>query len=269
MLKMLAGVLVASIMEVGEVIDDVNAVAFIASDTAQVTAYLDEINNRATPVIFVDRLYLDDADNYVYKQPDELANALASSRHFGRLVLAFDEPLLRMRRTGQDVVAGKHIMDAIRDDFPGAEFLVVYSHQELYDRYVANNGILDIWYNADHIGYNCYGKYYACGPHNIPQLTFLQLLYADIKRNGSNAGMFIVPGAFTGLPDMQDEAMIIDSLHWHVHVATYNRDIVSGFGVFAWGDADTGVIGARNSPGLSAAVKTATGILINEPRINQ
>ena len=105
--NLLIGVLLTSVLQVGEVIDRVTALAFIPDNHAQLTEYLDEINNRATPVIVVNQFFQDESGQFVYStdRAAALMQALATSNHFTKTVFMFDEPLHNGILAGQDRLA--------------------------------------------------------------------------------------------------------------------------------------------------------------------
>lgn len=233
--SILTGWLVLNISSIDvALMNNSNAISFIPMNNTDVTEYLSEIDNRVTPVMVIDHLYVENG-KYVYKEPAALKQAISKSGQFGRMVFMFDEPLWRARRHGQNPEEVKLIMSQIRADFPGVEFATIYAYAELYNRYMENYGELDLWYGGEHIGFNCYGKFHGCGGGHVPeisQMTYLSLLYSDNLMNGGNAKIFMVPGAFKNEGAFSDNKVVIDQLHDYAQAANMNREYVSGFGLF-------------------------------------
>jgi len=272
--NILAGWLVMTLGSVDIAIENsATAVSFVPENNLEVTEYLDKIDNRVTPVIVIDHLYIENG-RYVYKEPSLLKSALSESKHFSRIVFMFDEPMWRARNNGQNPEEVKHIMSAIKADFPNVEFAVIYAYAELFDRYMENYGVLDLWYEADHVGFDCYGKFNGCGGGHvpeIPQMTYLSMLYADNTRNGGNAKMFLVPGAFLNGSSFSDENLVIKQLYDYAQAANMNRKYVSGFGLFTMDDvtlSNGGTSpdqsrGAINYPGILDAGNHVIDMIVN------
>lgn len=266
---LLAGILVTASWQIDEVIDYVNAVAFFATNTYEVTEYLDKIDNRAVPVVAIDHLYLDPSHKYVYKDPTELRNALANSRHFGKIVFMFDEPMWKARNSGQDKQEVLAIMQQIKADFPGVEFAHMESYAELFYQYNENGGQLTLLYEADHIGFNCYGEFKSCGGlgiPNLPQMTYINVVQNAINNANSSAKLFFVPGAFLSPWYMTDEQMVIEQLYDYAAAVNQNRENVSIVGFFTWGDINSDGSqsqGARNFPRIVEALQHCMDIILN------
>ena len=275
----LAGWLVTTLSSVSVALDNNStAISFLPQNNAQVTEYLTEINNRSVPVIVIDHLYLQNGQ-YVYRDPTALRDAISQSGQFGRLVFMFDEPLWRARRSGQDPEEVKLIMSQIRADFPQVEFATIYAYAELFNRFMENNGELNLWYEGEHVGFDCYGKFHSCGGAGIPeisQMTYLSVLYTDMQFNGSKAKMFLVPGAFMNEGAMSDQNIVIDQLHDYAQVANLNKDYVSGFGLFTMDDVNFGnggsspdiSQGAINFPQILEAGNHVIDMVVNSDQYN-
>lgn len=267
-MNMLIGVRITDIAQVNEVIDFSTAVAFKPSSLTELTEYLDEINNRLTPVIVITEYFLSDG-LYVNTNPQPLRDAILDSKHIGRIVFMFDEPLWRARRNGQDPDDVINIMRQIKANFYGVEFAHIEAYAELYKQYIENHGKLTLFLDADHIGFDCYGKFCSCGGDGIPeipQLTYLQEIYNAIQQSCSNAKIFLVPAAFSNKHFFDSDDDVIQQFNNYVSLIDGNiygnSKIISGIGAFIWGDmTENGVLfeGARNNPAIKNVVVESLG----------
>ena len=255
--NLLFGVLITAVSQVVEVVDKSSAIAFIPESTIQVTEYLNEIDNRAVPIIVVNDYYRDESGRFIYYPPDDLKEALAVSNHFGRIAFMFDEWLHHGTQAGQTRAEVIQVMRQIKADFPGVEMIHIEAFTDLYAQYMENYGRLELFYEADHIGFDCYGQFESCGGFGVPelpQMVYLITIFNQIAENQSNAKIFLVPGAFMGAGIGASESTMIDQLNDYALTYERNRQYISGFGVFIWGDME-GLTGARNVPAIKSTVE--------------
>jgi hypothetical protein len=224
---------------------------------------LNEIDNRAVPVIIINEFFRDSAGHFVYdaQSAAELKSALSASSHFSRISFMFDEWLWRASLVGQDSAEVLAVMADVKAEFPGVELIQIESFVNLYEQYMANYGQLDLFYDADMIGFDCYGPFDGCGGFGvpeIPQLTYLSIIYNQIQQNNSQAKIFLVPGAFTNPTAFTDEQVVIDQLHDYAWTYEQNKEYIGGMGIFTWGSLDDGTpsTGARELPAVKHAVET-------------
>lgn len=248
----LIGILITELSQIDEVMPFSNAVAFRPSDGAEMLSYLNKIDNRLTPVIIVDHFFIVDG-KYKHGHSRDLYNALEQSKHFGRIVFMFDEPMWRARKNEQAYKDVIKVMGEVKLNYLGVEVMHIEAYAELYQQYTENNGKLYLFYDADHIGFDCYGEYGSCGGLNVPELsqfTYLDEIYKAIKNHGSSAKLFLVPGAFTSPNYPESEFDVIKQLQSYMYFFENNFDKVSGLGAFLWGNTtlpEVTIIGARNN----------------------
>ncbi len=248
----LVGILITQISQVNEVTPFSNAVAFSPADDAELVQYLNKIDNRMVPVVMIDRFFMVN-QKYHTDYSHELYSALEQSNHFGRIVFMFDEPMWRATRNQQPHNEVIDAMSAAKSNYPSAEIMHIEAYAELYNQYVNNEKELTLFYDADHIGFDCYGKYGDCGGPKIPgigQFTYLNEINKAIEAKGSDAKLFLVPEAFTSPNFTEDQRAVIRQLRAYMMFFENNIDRVSGLGAFVWGDSafgDPTIIGARNN----------------------
>lgn len=236
-MNILIGALITLFTQVNDVVPYSNAVAFAPQDYEEITLYLDEIDNRLTPVIIIDHFYLDNGQ-YVYKDPAPIKKAITDSGHIGRLVFMFDEIGWKARQAGQTAGHALTLMAAIKQDFNGVEFAHIEAFAELYLQMTEDSGKLSMFFDADHIGFDCYGPFESCGGFGVPelpQITYLAEIYTQAQLAGSKAKIFLVPGAFQAVGFFDDNAAILGQLQAYNNLVTLYPDFVSGFGVFTCG----------------------------------
>jgi len=257
-MKILIGALITAVLQVGEVVEFSNSVAFIPQDHNEITLYLDEIDNRLTPVMVIDQFYLNDGQ-YIYKDPAPIKKAITDSGHIGRLVFMFDEIQWKGRLAGQDADEILLLMQRIKKDFYGVEFAHIEAFTELYFQMTSGDGKLSMFFDADHIGFDCYGEFTGCGGFGVPelpQIMYLAEIYNQAYAAGSKAKIFLVPGAFHAEGFFQNNAAILDQLQAYDNLITTYPDFVSGFGVFTWGSLeDAAITGARDIPEIKEATE--------------
>ena len=258
---MIVGVLITAIAQMGEVAPVSNSVAYLPNTLVEVTEFLNEADRfNLTPVIVIDKYYLDASSKYTHVTPGPLKQAIRDSNHIGKILFMYDEPGLRGRRNGQTMAEILPVFDLIKQDFHGVEFVHIESFAEMYWQKQENNGRLSLYMDADHIGFNCYGKFEKCGNPAIgvpelPQLNYLADIHSEIVFSNSTAKIFLVPGAFMGGNFFESEAEVIAQLDDYAMVASDYKDYVSGMGVFIWGDFHDGynqLTGARSLPLVKA-----------------
>lgn len=255
--SLLFGVLVTAVFQVAEVVDKSNAIAFIPEDHIHITQYLNEIDNRAVPVIVINEFYRDDSGRFVYVPPEWLKHALEESKHFGRIAFMWDEPLHHGVMSGQNRSEVIQVMRQVKADFPGVEMIHIEAFTDLYAQYMENYGYLELFYEADHIGFDCYGSFESCGGFGVPelpQMVYMTTIFNQIEVNKSDAKIFMVPGSFVDDGIGASESIMIDQLNSYALAYERNRQYVSGFGVFTWGDLGP-ITGARNIPPMKQAVE--------------
>lgn len=251
-MSFLFGVLITAVIQVAEVLPFSNAVSFMPENEAQVTEYLNEIDNRMVPVVVINHFYQDATGKFYYHNGASLKQSLSSSSHFGRIVFMWDEPLMHGRAASQDKTEVINIMKQVKDDFPGVEFAHIEAYRELYTQYIENNGQLTLFYDADHIGFDCYGPFGGCGDATTPeiaQMVYLENIYNTIQAAGSDAKIFLVPGAFVHQDNFPTTADAISQLQQYEAAWRGAKTYVSGMGIFTWGDI-AHITGARNNPEL-------------------
>lgn len=257
----LFGLLITAVSQVSEVVDISSAVAFMPTNHYQVTEYLDEIDNRVTPIVVINTMYQDQSGRFVYNDGLLLKQALAESKHFSRIIFMWDEPLHNGILAGQSRDEVLDIMSKVKLDFPGVEFAHIEAFTDLFYQYMTQQGNLKLFYEADHIGFDCYGNFDGCGGFGVPeihQMTYMNVIYHQIKKNKSNAKIFMVPGAFINDLYMTDEQQVIEQLYDYANAYQNNHPHVSGFGVFTWGDVVAPgdySIGARNLQNVKKSVE--------------
>jgi hypothetical protein len=248
----LIGVLITSITQVNDVVPFSSAVAFMPEDGAELVEYLDEIDNRLVPVIFIDDFFKVDG-KYVSGYSHDLYTSLEYSNHFGRIVFAFDEPMWNATKNGQDHDEVLKCMQDIKNNYPGVEMMHTEAYAELYNQYTQNNGKLKLFYDAEHIGFNCYGDFQNCGGSGVPglnQFIYLNEINKAIIANGSDAKLFLVPMSFTSTGNEADQHEVTKQLQSYYFFMQNNLDRVSGLGGFVWGDCefcDIDIKGAVNN----------------------
>ena len=253
----LIGVLITALAEVDQVSSFSTAVSFIPQDGAEVVQYLDAIDNRMVPIIFIDQ-FLTHEGSYVAGYSEDLAQALTSSSHYGRIVLAFDEPMLRASRAGQPHAQVLQIMGDVKRNYPGTEIMHIEAYSELYRQYVNNDGQLTLFYDAEHIGFDCYGQFGGCGGDDVPkvgQFLYLNEINKAIIEHGSEAKLFLVPGTFTHPEYTTHEAEVVMQLELYYYFMRANFNRISGLGGFTWGDLGQ-FIGAGNNPTIRYNIET-------------
>ena len=255
--SMIVGALITAISQMVEVAPYSNSVAYLPNDLVEVTQFLDEADKlNLTPVIVIDKYYLDVSNKYTYVDPSPLKQAIRDSNHIGRILFMYDEPGLRGRRNGQTMSEILPVFDLIKKDFHGVEFVHIESFAEMYWQKQENNGRLSLYMDAEHIGFNCYGKFEKCGNPaigvpEVHQLTYLADIHSEIVFSNSDSKIFLVPGAFMGGDFFESESEVTTQLDDYASVAVDYRDYVSGMGVFIWGDFHDGynqLSGARSLP---------------------
>lgn len=257
--NIIAGVLVTSLTQVAEVENHVNAIAFMPMDTAELTEYLDVMNNRFTPVIVINDFYRDEANMFVHNDPSILRNAISKSVHFGRVAFMFDEWLHHGTHSGQSRDEVLAIMKLIQKDFPGVEFVHIEAFTDIYNQMQSGQPLKLLW-SAQHIGFDCYGDFENCGGFGAsdrPIMDYLVDIYNGIIANQSKAKIFLVPGAFMNPLFFDDEVKVMQHLEEYTMTAIEYRDYISGFGVFTWGSfhqGGTDIIGARENTNIKAKV---------------
>jgi len=259
--NLLIGVLISAVAQVAEVENFSTAVSFIPENEIQVTEYLDEIDNRLVPVIVINKFFKDPAGRFSYRPTPQLKQALSDSAHFGRLVFMWDEIMLHGRRAGQEKAELLEVMQQVKLDYPGVEFAHIEAYAELYQQYMENYGKLTLFFDAEHIGFDCYGKFSGCGGGEVPeisQMIYLAVIYNAIKSENSNAKIFLVPGAFVHPDHYPTEMDTINQLQEYNYVLDNNKQHISGMGLFTWGDVNV-TIGARNNSYLSDYIEVMLG----------
>lgn len=236
----LIGVLITALAQVNDVVHFSSAVSFKPADAPELVEYLEEIDNRMVPVVIVDDFFMVDG-KYATGYSHQLYTALEYSNHFGRIVFLFDEPMWRASRAGQSHAEVLAIMEEVQRNYPGVEIMHIEAYAELYNQYAQNDGKLNLFFGADHIGFNCYGDFQNCGGSGVPglsQFTYLNEINKQIIENGSEANLFLVPMAFTGEDFTTNENEVIRQLHAYYFFMQNNLDSVSGLGGFVWGDCN-------------------------------
>lgn len=258
MSNFLFGVLISSVLQVAEVEPFSNAVSFMPEDHLQVTEYLNEIDNRMVPVIIINDFYRQADGKFYHTDSAPLKQALADSSHFGRIVFMWDEPLMHAYRSGQAKMSALAVMRQVKADFPGVEFAHIEAYSEIYRQFIEDYGNLTLFYDADHIGFDCYGKFSGCGGPDvpeIPQMIYLATIHNAIKNNNSSAKVFLVPGAFKHENHFPTEMDAINQLQEYYAVWANNKEHVSGMGLFTWGNIQH-IVGASNNGELSDYIQT-------------
>lgn len=256
----LVGILITELSQVDEVVPFSNAVAFRPTDGVELVSYLNEIDNKMTPVIIVDHFFIVDG-KYKNGVSRDLYDALEQSKHFGRTLFMFDEPMWRARKNDQSYREVINVMQDVKLNYLGIEIMHIEAYAELYQQYTENDGKLSLFYDADHLGFDCYGEYGSCGGLNVPehsQFIYLSEIDKAIKKHGSSAKLFLVPGAFTSPKYPEDEFDVIKQLQSYMFFFENNPDRVSGLGAFVWGNTTCGdatIIGARNNELISKELK--------------
>lgn len=149
----LIGMLITEISQIDEVAAFSNAVAFRPLDGAELTLYLNKIDNKMTPVIIVDHFFIVDG-KYKNGLSRELYDAIEQSKHFGRIVFMFDEPMWRARKNDQAHNDVLKVMGDVQLNYRGVEIMHIEAYAELYQQYTENNRMLYLLYSADHIGFD-------------------------------------------------------------------------------------------------------------------
>jgi hypothetical protein len=176
-------------------------------------------------------------------------------------VFAFDEPIWNATKNGQDHDEVLKCMQDIKNNYPGVEMMHIEAYAELYNQYTQNNGKLTLFWDADHIGFDCYGDYGSCGGMGIPgvsQFVYLNEINKAIHENGSDAKLFLVPGTFTSPNYTQNGHDVIKQLSAYIFFLENNYHNVSGLGAFVWGDStfgDTTIKGAMSNPLIRAEIE--------------
>ena len=245
---MIVGALMTVLFQVPDTGPDANAFAAIVKNPVDVQLKLIIAYGQRVPVLFIDHLYTDENGIYAYRDPADIIAALRSSGHIGRVVFGWDEPYWRARNSGQNPEEVRMVMEMAQADFPTIEFLIVYSYAELLERYLQDPTELNLYFGVDHVGLDCYGPFSGCGENPVPINVYLEELYKIMQAKGSNAKLFLVPGAFVAdMPGMQTEEEVVQHIDSYVNWAKANREKISGFGAFTWNDFD-GVTGAGSLP---------------------
>ncbi len=237
-MNILTGFLITSLLHVSAVQDHSTAVAFFVQDTQSVTQYLDEIDNNLVPIVFIDHIFIRDG-KYIYQDTTPLKNALRKSSHFGRIILGFDEPCHKGRQNAQECPEILNVMNRIKMDFRGVEFMHIEAGREIYLQSQENNGWLHLWYGADHIGFNCYSPIDKCGGNDIPYIShdaYIKYIHYQILAHGSDAKIFLVPGSFINTNYMTSQHDVITQMNDYTELAMKHDSIISGMGYFLWGN---------------------------------
>lgn len=243
---MIKGVYITDLNQVDEVASFCNAVAFTPTTLTEMEDYLDKIDGRMTAVIAIDNFFKK-GDKYFYEYDPKLNNIILTSPTAS--VFLFDEPLWKARHSGQPYNQVLDVMDEVRCNFT-PEIMHIEAFAELYKQYMENNGEITFFFDADHVGFDCYGRFDSCGGAGVPpisQMTYLTEIYNALQRKLSGAKIFLVPGAFLGQGNFANINEIVEQLHAYKEVFDNHQDLVSGIGVFTWGDVPgTAIKGARN-----------------------
>ncbi len=251
----LVGIYVTNHYSVNEVLPFSNAVAFKPTSKEDLTSYLQVINSRAVPVVEVSDLFLRDSIfQFNYNSTVELANTLNGTEHTGRIVIMLDEILWKVRRNctngsvtacndvsnnyTQSIHDVNRVIALLKSRVSGVEVFHVESYAELYLQWI-ERGKLTLLYNAEHLGFNCYGPINGCGNSElgVPPIAifdYLTVIYNSIAENNSSAKILLVPGSFmneSGLPTEQDT---LNHFNGYLNIFDTYRDYASGFGAFAW-----------------------------------
>jgi hypothetical protein len=263
----------ASLAQINIAIEDNTAVAVFAESTQHVQQVLVEVDSRATPIIFLDGLYIEPlTGKYIYREAvtQQLRQAISSSGHIGRVVLAFDEPCWKGRQTGQECGEIIELMSYIKASLPNTiEWMHINSFAELYFQYQENNGKLSLWYEADHLGFNCYGPMTRCSTHpDVPKLdqrVYIDAMINAIDNAGSYAKIFLVAGAFQSpaFPSFTEQEVILQLHDYRWIAENQYRDKISGIGIFTCSDIPEGGVihrGACNNERLFAHAQEALEI---------
>ena len=269
-MNLLFGVLISALVQVNEVEPFSNAVSFIPENEAQVTDYLNEVDNRMVPVIIINQFFQDQDGRFIYKESPNLRYALSQSSHFGRIVFMWDEIMMHGRAAGQNKEELIQVMQQVKADYPGVEFAHIEAYRELFAQYMEDYGKLTLFFDADHLGFDCYGPFDGCGDETtpaIPQIIYLAVIHNAIEQNNSNAKIFLVPGAFKHDNHFPTEMDTINQLQEYVAVLNQNREHVSGIGLFTWGDIQH-ITGARSNADLASYVETMLSTIKYEHSYN-
>lgn len=244
---MIVGGLLTMFMQLPATGPDANAFGVIVNNPQQIELQMNIAGGHHMPILFIDRLYADENGIYSYRTPDEIITAMHNSNHIGRVIFAWDEPFWRARNTGQNPEEVRMVMEMVKADFPTVEFMVIYAYAELLERYLQDPTDLKLYLGVEHVGMDCYGFWNGCGEDPVPISVYLEELYKIVQAEGSNAKLFLVPGAFTAdWLDMTQED-VVQHIDDYVNWAKANREKISGFGAFVWGNYQS-VIGTENLP---------------------
>lgn len=249
------GLQITDASQIDEVSPFSTAFAYAPKSANELKAVLDKNNGRMLPFIEISRYFWDyDTGTFIYKDPTELLNALGNHK----IMIMLDEPFWWIRQACQngkpqacsEIDSGYYNTREFFKNIKlssGFQMMHVEAYAELNLQKASNpNSNVIMIESADHIAFSCYGDFNYCGGRT--QMEYAVWLYETMKPHQK---IFLVAGAF----NFADEAVVIDQLNNYFFLFENYRSIVSGIGVFVWGNLEGGIVGARNIPTLKSKVE--------------
>lgn len=252
------GVQITDISQLEEVESFSTAFGYVSESLPDLKEILDANDGRMMPIIEISR-YFWNPDSGVFSQKDATPLLEALGKH--KIIIMLDEPFWWIRQACQ---SGKQLAcseiatnySTTRQLFKdlklasGFQMLHVEAFAELNIQKSEhpNNNVI-IVEAADHIAFDCYGSFENCGGRH--QLEYAAWLYDSML---SHQKIFLIPGAF----NFASDAIVIDQLEKYFNLYNTYRSIISGIGIFTWGNFD-GITGARNLPIIKQAVEDLLG----------
>ncbi|PTR04976.1 hypothetical protein C8R30_101173 [Nitrosomonas nitrosa] len=248
------GVQITDSSQLDEVASFSTAFGYVPDSLENLKNVLDVNQGRMLPIIEISRYFWDyDTGTFIFKDPTELLNALGNHK----IMIMLDEPFWWVRQAchaGKQTACNEIAADYIntRQLFKnlklalGYQMLHVEAFLELNIQKAErpNENVLTVE-AADHIAFDCYGAFDDCGGRS--QFEYAAWLYDSML---SHQKIFLIAGAF----NFADEAVVIDQLEKYSDLYNEYRYLISGIGIFTWGNFD-GINGARNIPNLKAQVE--------------
>lgn len=257
------GVHITDSQYVEEAVQIGNTVSFYPNDLQDITEHLRQINNRAHAVFSVQSLFWENGKGFVYRDIQFLVEAIESSGHTMDVVAAFDEPLWTIRRA---CLAGSAIACAdvesgypetirnigmIVEELKGAGIKASHteSYVELYYQAI-ELGRAVFSYNADIVGFVCYGPIGKCGGQfgapKLPQVRYINFVLEQIELNSSQAKLALIPGIATGFGGLNTWKDASDQFYYYYNTFLSMGSVAAFIG-FNW-NSFSSITGGRDGP---------------------
>lgn len=251
------GVQITEVSQLEEVAHFSTAFGYVSESLPDLKNMLDVNDGRMMPIIEISR-YFWNPESGVFSQKDATPLLDVLGKH--KIIMMLDEPFWWIRQACQ---AGKQLAcseissnySSTRQLFKdiklasGFQMLHVEAFAEFNIQKTERPNDVIIVEAADHIAFDCYGAFENCGGRH--QFEYAAWLYDAMLPHQK---IFLVPGAF----NFASDDIVISQLEEYFTLYNNYRSIISGIGIFTWGDFD-GIVGARNLPVIKHAVENLLG----------